>query len=146
MSRCQWCGDTHAIDRLCQRAQRGMTRRSFCFLFGVGLAAAAVPLPAWAENTPDLPRDFPANASTKIVASLSAPTTVTFQTQDKTLRRGDPITISFRGAGVLFSGTIDSVSFRDGARVIRATDALEFAARSAEHYGLALSHNFLPAF
>jgi hypothetical protein len=39
---CEWCGECHAIDRLCQRAQRGMTRRSFCFLFGAGIAAASV--------------------------------------------------------------------------------------------------------
>jgi hypothetical protein len=36
---CRWCGEAHDVDRLCQRAQRGMTRRSFCFLFGAGVAA-----------------------------------------------------------------------------------------------------------
>jgi len=35
---CQWCGDNHGVDQLCRRAQRGMTRRSFCFLFGAGVA------------------------------------------------------------------------------------------------------------
>jgi hypothetical protein len=39
---CQWCGETHGPDRLCARAQRGMTRRSFCFLFGAGIAAAVL--------------------------------------------------------------------------------------------------------
>jgi hypothetical protein len=37
---CRWCGEAHDVDRLCQRAQRGMTRRSFCFLFSAGVAAA----------------------------------------------------------------------------------------------------------
>ena len=40
---CRWCGDTHRSDQLCQRAERGMTRRSFCFLFGAGIAAALLP-------------------------------------------------------------------------------------------------------
>lgn len=37
---CHWCGERHGVDQLCQRAQRGMTRRSFGFLFGAGLAAS----------------------------------------------------------------------------------------------------------
>ncbi len=40
---CHWCGDEHRSDQLCQRAQRGMTRRSFCFLFGAGVAGAMLP-------------------------------------------------------------------------------------------------------
>ena len=44
MTLCQWCGDDHPIDKLCGRAQKGMTRRAFCFLFGAG-AAAALALP-----------------------------------------------------------------------------------------------------
>jgi hypothetical protein len=43
MNTCQWCGDRHGVDQLCQRAQRGMTRRSFCFLFGAGVAGAMLP-------------------------------------------------------------------------------------------------------
>jgi hypothetical protein len=39
---CQWCGDRHGADQLCQRAQRGMTRRSFFGLFGAGVAGAVV--------------------------------------------------------------------------------------------------------
>lgn len=42
MTNCQWCGDEHGVDQLCQRAKRGMTRRSFCFLFGAGIAATAL--------------------------------------------------------------------------------------------------------
>lgn len=45
---CDWCGDTHGSTSLCQRAQREMTRRSFCFLFGVGIAGLTV--------TPSLPQ------------------------------------------------------------------------------------------
>lgn len=40
---CHWCGDEHGVDQLCQRAQRGMTRRSFCFLFGAGIVGYALP-------------------------------------------------------------------------------------------------------
>lgn len=40
MTLCPWCGDQHPADKLCSRAQRGMTRRAFCFLFGAGTAAA----------------------------------------------------------------------------------------------------------
>lgn len=39
---CEWCGDRHGADKLCQRAQRGMTRRSFCFLFGAGIAGLSI--------------------------------------------------------------------------------------------------------
>lgn len=49
MTNCQWCGEPHSADRLCERAQRGMTRRSFCFLFSAGVGAAALgvlPLPS----------------------------------------------------------------------------------------------------
>lgn len=42
---CHWCGDTHGTDQLCQRAERGMTRRSFCFLFGAGIAGLALDKP-----------------------------------------------------------------------------------------------------
>lgn len=46
---CHWCGEKHDTDQLCQRAQRGMTRRSFCFLFGAGIAGAM--LPSAPDNT-----------------------------------------------------------------------------------------------
>lgn len=36
---CGWCGERHPVDRLCRR---GMTRRSFCFLFGTGMVATAL--------------------------------------------------------------------------------------------------------
>lgn len=39
---CNWCGDQHGADQLCQRAQLGMTRRSFCFLFGAGIVGATL--------------------------------------------------------------------------------------------------------
>jgi hypothetical protein len=39
---CQWCGDEHDVGKLCQRAQRGMTRRTFCFLFGTGVGALSL--------------------------------------------------------------------------------------------------------
>jgi hypothetical protein len=46
---CHWCGDDHRSDQLCQRAQRGLTRRSFFGLFGAGVAgvvvASALPWP-----------------------------------------------------------------------------------------------------
>lgn len=45
MNTCHWCGDRHGADQLCQRAKRGMTRRSFCFLFGAGIAGLALPAP-----------------------------------------------------------------------------------------------------
>ena len=40
MTNCDWCGDTHDPTDLCQRAQRAVTRRSFCFLFGAGIVGA----------------------------------------------------------------------------------------------------------
>lgn len=43
MNVCSWCGDTHGPTQLCQRAQRSLTRRSFCFLFGAGFVAALTP-------------------------------------------------------------------------------------------------------
>jgi len=42
MNTCQWCGDTHPADRLCQRASKTLTRRSFCFLFGAGIIGTAL--------------------------------------------------------------------------------------------------------
>lgn len=51
---CRWCGDYHPVDQLCQRAQRGLTRRSFCFLFGAGLAATALGI-----RPSEVPYDFP---------------------------------------------------------------------------------------
>jgi len=35
---CRYCGDLHRPDQLCKRGQLDVTRRSFCFLFGVGVA------------------------------------------------------------------------------------------------------------
>jgi hypothetical protein len=34
---CDWCGDAHGPERLCGRAHKALTRRSFCFLFGAGM-------------------------------------------------------------------------------------------------------------
>ena len=51
---CEWCGDDHPVDRLCQRAQRGMTRRSFLWLFGAGVATGLVGgLPTGAIRLPN---------------------------------------------------------------------------------------------
>lgn len=41
MDVCRWCGEPHDTKRLCQQTQRGLTRRSFCFLFGAGVASVA---------------------------------------------------------------------------------------------------------
>jgi hypothetical protein len=46
---CSCCGDRHGVDQLCARAQRGMTRRSFCFLFGAGVAGLAIAGPVVAQ-------------------------------------------------------------------------------------------------
>ena len=42
MTRCAWCGDDHPLDRLCERAQAGASRRRFFFMFGAGVAGAAL--------------------------------------------------------------------------------------------------------
>lgn len=39
---CSWCGDHHGVDRLCQRAQRGVTRRSFFGILSAGAAGAVI--------------------------------------------------------------------------------------------------------
>jgi hypothetical protein len=45
---CPWCHDRHDLTALCQRAQRGMSRRSFLFLTATGVAGALLaPAPAW---------------------------------------------------------------------------------------------------
>lgn len=56
MTVCNWCGDRHSIDQLCQRAQRGMTRRSFCFLFGAGIVGAMLPAPEQSWTRRDVAR------------------------------------------------------------------------------------------
>ena len=89
---CPWCGDRHGVDQLCQRAQRGMTRRSFCFLFGAGVAGAVVAAHAEAPNWyRDFNGDlhvFQADASTLIEESISGPAVATFKTRDHRLREG----------------------------------------------------------
>lgn len=40
MKTCHWCGDIHGPTQLCHRAQRGLTRRSFGFLFAAGFWGA----------------------------------------------------------------------------------------------------------
>lgn len=46
---CKWCGDEHGVEQLCQRAQRGMTRRSFLFLTAAGVAGTII-APTLAET------------------------------------------------------------------------------------------------
>lgn len=71
-----------------------MTRRSFCFLFGAGLAVAALPMPVWATDTPaDV--STASDISISICESLYVPTSIMFHTQDMTLRVGRTITYSF---------------------------------------------------
>lgn len=50
---CAWCGDVHGPTQLCQRAQSGMSRRSFCFLFATGVAGLTlVPQIAFSQSLP----------------------------------------------------------------------------------------------
>jgi len=130
---CSWCGEPHASDHLCQRATRGVTRRSFCFLFGAGIAAAVLPLPTWAEATP---AHVLADAFTTIQYSLQVPSTATFRTRDTALRLGHTLTLSFPEMGILFNGTVDRIDTHDdGSREVHAVDAIEFAARRPDAYG-----------
>lgn len=40
--KCEWCGSQHRPDALCTANTVQMTRRKFLFLFGVGVAGAAI--------------------------------------------------------------------------------------------------------
>lgn len=133
MRTCSFCDESHATDRLCQRAQRGMTRRSFLFLFGSGVAAATL-----VDRAPydiliarDLaPAPVPVDAYTTIQASLYAPTTATFRTRDRTLQVGRTLTVTLPDMGILFNGTVDQIVINaDGSREVHAVDVLEFARR-----------------
>ena len=121
MKSCPWCGERHASDRLCQR---GLTRRSFCFLFGAGIAAAALPGRAG-------PVALPFDGSTEIIDRLFAPTVANFRTQDY-LRVGQEITIAFSDGRQLFGGTIDQISNYDGEQRVHAIDLEEFARRQRD--------------
>lgn len=142
MPACSWCGDRHTNDRLCQRAQRGLTRRSFCFLFGAGVTGLALsPSLSFTEDLTHVQTrvHVVADAYTTIQQSLGAPTTATFRTRDRALRIGRPITVSLPDIGVLFNGTVDQIVINgDGLREVHAVDAAEFAARRPEDYAAVL--------
>jgi hypothetical protein len=55
---CEWCGERHAKEALCEKVKRkGMTRRSFLFLGGVGLAAVTL-MPDTLIHTPEQIPEF----------------------------------------------------------------------------------------
>lgn len=97
---CQWCGDVHEIDRLCARAQHGMTRRSFLFMAGAGLAAAAMP------TLPNVERPF----SVEQVARI-------FNVPERML---SPMPIG----RVLYHGSSDGRAWKELARFDVAVDAV----------------------
>lgn len=117
MTRCRWCGDAHLVDRLCGQAQRGMTRRSFCFLVGGALAAAALPLKL-APVVP--PYAVPPDRYVTLLDALQAPTTVTFRTRDAALRVGRVVTVDVLPIGRVFNGTVDRVAFDVADRCFKA--------------------------
>jgi hypothetical protein len=98
MTTCQWCGDRHGADQLCAKAQRGMTRRSFCFLFGAGIAGVAL---TPSLDTPNWYRDYNGDL---IVYRLGYPTIATFTTKAD-LPLGRSIAIEFQGQR-LFEGKV----------------------------------------
>lgn len=116
MTTCQWCGDRHGVDQLCQRAQRGMTRRSFCFMFGAGVAgamvAAAAPVEGWYVDAAGRLHVEQANQWTVITDSLGSPSVATFKSSNPILRAGQRVAIDYNGQrlfeGVLTAGRRDA--------------------------------------
>ena len=111
---CQWCGELHGADQLCQRAQRGMTRRSFCFLFGAGVAGLALAHGLETSNWyRDYNRDlhvFRPDASMQIVDRLGHSTVATFTTKAD-LSVGNSIAIDYQGQR-LFEGRVTQLATR----------------------------------
>ena len=133
MNTCNWCGDTHRSDQLCQRAQRGMTRRSFCFLFGAGIAGAALApsldAPLWYRDFNGDLHVFQADPSTVIEDRHGYPTVARFNTRER-LDLGKPIRIEFQGQA-LFEGRIMQTKGLPGNVEIKAVDHAGWADRRA---------------
>ena len=126
---CEWCGDTHRSDQLCQRAQRGMTRRSFCFLFGAGVAglALAPQVHTFTEGVLTVPNDWASKVA--VTESIYSNATLTFHTMDRTLFPGRRIVVDFDGRRY-FDGIIDTVNFETGE--VHATDPVRPTRDDAE--------------
>lgn len=119
---CRWCGDNHPIARLCQSAQRGITRRSFCFLFGAGLVATTIPLPSILEPTSI---GVTADQFTTISQSINAPGIARFKTRNPAIQLGKSIIIEYSDVGILFSGIVSGISDSlDGSREVIAISNL----------------------
>lgn len=112
---CPWCGDTHSPDRICQRAQRGTTRRSFCFLFGAGIAATYLPIvEIYRRPVPHL--SVLCDQHTTIIETLYSPTIATFVT-DRPLELGQTIDLNITLDGeerTMFRGIVMSKETRMG--------------------------------
>jgi len=119
MDLCPWCGESHPVDQLCQRGQQGLTRRSFCFLFGSGLVAVALPWPMVAEVVK--PYAVPIDGYTQIVSSLLFPAEATFRT-NQVLQLGQEVSVERQGV-CLFRGIVDLISWNlDKGYEVRAAD------------------------
>ena len=106
---CQWCDERHGADQLCQRAQRGMTRRSFCFLFGAGLAGAALAtkpaaVESWYVDHSDRLHVLQADEWTVIENSINRGTVASFRTSAR-LDVGRRVAIDYQGQR-LFEGIL----------------------------------------
>jgi len=101
---CQWCGDCHGPDRLCARAERGLTRRSFLFLFGAGLAAASGSSLAEAG-----PYQFPIQLADDTIVTVKGnlgffpkpPFQVVIQPMGVTLAHGEILTVTKMELGTM---------------------------------------------
>jgi hypothetical protein len=129
MTTCRWCGGAHTVDQLCARAQRGMTRRSFCFLFGAGVTAltipSLVPLPS-----PPGPLAVGMDNNTVISQFLNQPGVATFHVSNPgAFMLGQEITIDHDGMR-LFAGTISEIN---GGQV-HAVDMVSFQNRRRDVY------------
>lgn len=94
-----------------------MTRRSFCFLFGAGVAGVMA-FPSLASSALQAPVD----AGTVLTQSLDGLSELTFSTRDASMVVGKQVDLSF-GGSKLFGGTIVSVhQVPGGSRQVIAVD------------------------
>lgn len=111
------------MDRLCARAQRGITRRSFCFLFGAGIAGAVASPSLLAHQPARIGLDVAQlDDITVLLSAWSAPKATFKTTEAYRPSIGQAVTINSNGMEV-FSGVIHETKWSpDGGFTVSAHD------------------------
>lgn len=111
-----------------------MTRRSFCFLFGAGLAGVALATELPLQAAPCWIGLDSSDWNVCVSHWLHAPASLQFETR-KRFTVGQPVDFRYEGFPVFVATVTEVVSLANGRKRVNAVDATGHMQRRPEVYG-----------